>query len=95
MHGCAATEEVSQPKSACPDKARTGNGSGFVLAFIHRFGSSLNEHVDFHVCVVDGVFEEVAGDVVVADVSANGEPTAPHVIFHPASGMDADCVAQT
>ncbi|OIQ74106.1 putative transposase [mine drainage metagenome] len=32
------------------------------VAFIHRFGSSLNEHVHFHVCVVDGVFEEVAGD---------------------------------
>ena len=26
------------------------------IAFIHRFGSSLNEHVHFHVCVVDGVF---------------------------------------
>ena len=31
------------------------------MAFIHRFGSSLNGHVHFHVCVVDGVFEEVAG----------------------------------
>ncbi|HNV60297.1 MAG TPA: transposase [Rhodoferax sp.] len=29
---------------------------------IHRFGSSLNAHVHFHVCVVDGVFEEVAGE---------------------------------
>ena len=27
---------------------------------IHRFGSSLNTHVHFHVCVVDGVFEAVA-----------------------------------
>ena len=26
------------------------------MAFIHRFGSSLNEHVHFHVCVVDGVW---------------------------------------
>jgi hypothetical protein len=33
------------------------------VAFIHRFGSSLNEHVHFHVCAVDGVFEEVAGEV--------------------------------
>jgi len=24
------------------------------VAFIHRFGSSLNEHVHFHVCAVDG-----------------------------------------
>ena len=29
------------------------------VAFIHRFGSSLNGHVHFHVCVVDGVFEQV------------------------------------
>jgi len=27
------------------------------VAFIHRFGSSLNTHVHSHVCVVDGVFE--------------------------------------
>ena len=48
------------------------------VAFIHRFGSSLNEHVHFHVCVVDGVFEEVAGSV----------------IFHPANGIDDTAVAQ-
>ena len=29
------------------------------IGFIHRFGSSLNEHVYFRACVVDGVFEEV------------------------------------
>ena len=40
------------------DKAALHIGA---VAFIHRFGSSLNEHVHFHVCVVDGVFEEVAG----------------------------------
>lgn len=38
----------------------------------------MNEQVHFHVCVVDGVFEEVAGDV----------------IFHPASGFDEAAVAQ-
>jgi len=48
------------------------------VAFIHRFGSSLNGHVHFHVCVVDGVFEEVPGDV----------------IFHPASAIDKTTVAQ-
>ena len=42
------------------------------------FGYSLNGHVHFHVCVVDGVFAEVAGDV----------------IFHPASGIDADAVTE-
>jgi hypothetical protein len=38
------------------DKAALHIGA---VAFIHRFGSSLNEHVHFHICVVDGVFEEV------------------------------------
>jgi hypothetical protein len=37
-----------------------------------------DEHVHFHVCVVDGVFEEVAGSV----------------IFHPANGIDDIAVAQ-
>jgi len=36
---------------AGPD-ARAG-----AVAFIHRFGSSLNLHTHFHVCVIDGVFE--------------------------------------
>ena len=31
------------------------------VAFIHRFGSSLNRHVHFHVCVIDGVFEAGEG----------------------------------
>jgi DNA-directed RNA polymerase subunit RPC12/RpoP len=35
---------------AGPD-ARAG-----AVAFIHRFGSSLNPHTHFHVCVIDGVF---------------------------------------
>ena len=43
----------------------------------------------FHVCVVDGVFEAVALDVV-ADV----EPTPPSVIFHPASAVDQTALAQ-
>ena len=46
-------------------------------------------HVYFHVCVVDGVLEEVAGLV-----AANDEPAAPGVIFHSASGIDADAVGQ-
>ena len=62
------------PGAANVDKAAVHIGA---VAFIHRFGSSLNEHMHFHVCVVDGVFEEVAGDVN----------------FHPASGIDADAVA--
>lgn len=50
-----------------PDQSALHIGA---VAFIHRFGSSLNEHVHFHVCVVDGIFEELA------------EPAAPGIIFH-------------
>jgi hypothetical protein len=32
------------------------------MAFIHSFDSNPNEQVHFHVCVVDGVLEEVAED---------------------------------
>ena len=42
-------------RARCPGagpKARVG-----AVAFIHRFGSSLNQHTHFHVCVIDGVFE--------------------------------------
>ena len=45
--------------------------------------TSLNEHVHFHVCVVDGVFEPMAGEEGVCD----------GVIFHPATGVYADTVA--
>ena len=37
-----------------PADARIG-----AVAFIHRFGSSLNEHVHFHCCIIDGVFAPV------------------------------------
>jgi hypothetical protein len=50
------------------------------VAFIHRFGSSLNEHVHFHICAVDGLFEEVAceGDAD-ADAQARAQARAPGV----------------
>lgn len=70
--------QSNSPGAANADKAALHIGA---VAFIHRFGSSLNVHVHFLVCVVDGVFEEVAGD---ADVQA----AAPGVVFHPASGID-------
>ena len=39
-------------------RARCGEcGHDFLVAFIHRFGSSLNLHTHFHVCAIDGVFE--------------------------------------
>ncbi|KJS77222.1 MAG: transposase, partial [Comamonadaceae bacterium BICA1-1] len=54
----AQTLQANSPGAANVDKAALHIGA---VAFIHRFGSSLNEHVHFHVCAVDGVFEEVAG----------------------------------
>ena len=59
------------------------------MAFIHRFGSSLNGHVHFHVCVVDGVFEEVPGE---GDTDVQSSP--PGIVFHLASAIDETAVAQ-
>lgn len=72
------------------DKATLHIGT---IAFIHRFGSSLNAHVHFHVCVVDGVFEQVAseGD---ADADVDVQASPPGVVFHPATSIDAAAVAQ-
>ena len=64
-----------------PADARIG-----AVAFIHRFGSSLNEHVHFHCCVIDGVFESA-----VDTDNAPGE--APSVSFYAALGLDAAAFA--
>ena len=56
----AQTLQTHSPGAVKVDKATLHIGA---VAFIHRFGSSLNEHVHFHVCAVDGVFEEVPGIV--------------------------------
>ncbi len=56
----AQTLQTHSPGAVNVDKATLHIGA---VAFIHRFGSSLNEHVHFHVCAVDGVFEEVPGIV--------------------------------
>jgi hypothetical protein len=41
---------------------RQGSGAGSqarfgAVSFIHRFGASLNRHVHYHCCIIDGVFE--------------------------------------
>ena len=61
------------------------------MAFIHRFGSSLNEHVHFHVCVVDGVFEMLPGAQSDADLPES--VNAPSIKFHPAQ-IDEAAMAQ-
>ena len=69
------------------------------VAFIHRLGSSLNEHVHFHVCAVDGVIAEAVGEGA-ADADAQARAQAPDqarrpgVIFHPATGVNSKAVAQ-
>ncbi len=50
-------EQVLRERSAgAAPKARLG-----AVSFVHRFGSSLNQHVHFHCCVIDGVFEPDQG----------------------------------
>ena len=83
----AQTLQTHSPGAAHMDKAGLHIGA---IAFIHRFGSSLHEHVHFHVCVVDGVFEELVGE---GAAQPQAQATAPRVIFHPAIGIDAATVA--
>ena len=76
----------------CPGAAQCDPASLHLgaVAFIHRFGSSLNTHVHFHVCVVDGVFEAVAGPIAQSvDAAAQANPAPQSVIFHAATGLDA------
>ena len=80
----AQTLQTHSPGAVKVDKATLHIGA---VAFIHRFGSSLNGHVHFHVCAVDGVFEEVAG-------GADAQSSPPGIAFHPANGIDATAVAQ-
>jgi Putative transposase/Transposase zinc-binding domain len=87
----AQSLSTSSPGTASVDKAALHIGA---VAFIHHFGSSLNKHVHFHVCVIDGVFEQVQGGAAGdADNKAN-KATSANVIFHPATGIDVDAVLQ-
>jgi hypothetical protein len=81
---------ANSPGAANVDKAALHIGA---IAFIHSFGSSLNEHVHFHICAVDGVFEEVAGEGD-AHAQARVQARSPGVIFHPATGVTAEAVTQ-
>ena len=82
----AQSLQSNSPEAAQVDKAAQHMGA---VVFIHRFGSSLNGHVHFHVCAVDGVFEEVA----VAG-EADAQSSSPSIVFHPASAIDEAAVAQ-
>jgi hypothetical protein len=89
----------------CPGAAKADPASLHlgVVAFIHRFGSSLNTHVHFHVYVVDWVFEAVAAPMAQpvdtdAGAQASPEPSpapAPQsVAFHAATGLDEAAISQ-
>jgi hypothetical protein len=84
----AQSLQAHSPGAAQMDKAALHIGA---LAFIHRFGSSLNAHVHFHFCVDDGVFEEVAVEV---EGEADAQSSPPGIVFHPASAIDETAVAQ-
>jgi hypothetical protein len=52
------------------------------VSFLHRFGSSLNPHFHFHLCVVDGLFHRVEDDT-------NQDPANPETSlrFHEATAL--------
>jgi len=85
-------------QSHCPGaaKADPANLQLGAVAFIHRFGPSLNTYVHFHVCVVDGVFEAVAGPMAQAQsvdaAAAQANPAPQSVIFHAAIGLDESAI---
>ena len=74
----------------CPDAAQVDKAARHIgaVAFIHRFGSSLKEHVHFHVCVVDGVFEVEQGEADATATALGLIYGAPKLRFHPVSGID-------
>lgn len=47
-------------REASPTAPRTTSFGS--VSFLHRFGSSLNPHYHYHLCVVDGLFEKIEGD---------------------------------
>jgi hypothetical protein len=63
------------------------------VAFIHRFGSNLNEHTHFHCCIVDGVFQPAANIGDKAD-AADAADAVAGVDFHAATDLDTATIAQ-
>jgi len=63
-------------RMCCPEATKTARFGA--VTFIQRFGSALNAHLHFHICVIDGVFSQDA---------------AGELRFHPASGLEPSDVA--
>ena len=72
----------------CEPTARIG-----AIAFIHRFGSSLNEHVHFHCCIVDGVFQPAVNIGDTTDATDTAEAVTG-VDFHAATDLDTAAIAR-
>ena len=72
--------------SAAAQIDKRANHTG-ACAFIRCFGSSLNTHVLFHICVIDGVFE-----ASLASGDDKGGNTS--VIFHAADHPNAVAIAK-
>ena len=67
-------------REACP--TAPADAAFGTVSFLHRFGSSLNPHFHFHLCVVDGLFEKVEGDTGQAQTT----PSA-RLRFHEATAL--------
>jgi len=67
-------------REACPTAPPTASLGA--VSFLHRFGSSLNPHYHFHLCVVDGLFEKVENE-------ADSSSTIPNtrLRFHEATAL--------
>jgi hypothetical protein len=81
----AVERRLREHSPGCDRTARIG-----AIAFIHRFGSSLNEHTHFHCCIVDGVFQPAAN---IGDTTDAADAVAG-VDFHAATGLDAAALAK-
>jgi hypothetical protein len=64
-------------RDACP--TAPSSASFGAVSFLHRFGSSLNPHYHFHLCVVDGLFEDGPGD--------GSQDLQPRLRFHEATAL--------
>ena len=67
-------------KEASPTAPATASMGA--VSFLHRFGSSLNPHPHFHLCVVDGLFERVEYE----PNQDSGHPTGD-LRFHEATAL--------
>ena len=68
-------------RQACPTAPATASFGA--VSFLHRFGSSLNPHYHFHLCVVDGLFEKIEGDTAQDPATNSGT----HLRFHAATAL--------